>query len=137
MWSDARLALRQLRRRPAYALACIAVLAFGLGICTAVFSALYSTVLKPLPYPDPARVVEVHNRFPELHLPSMKASPADYFNLGQRHDLFAEAGAFYFLDLNQTAIDVPRKVNAVAVSSSLLHLLGAQPILGRTFTGVE
>ena len=134
MWADIRLAIRQSRQRPAYALACIAVLAFGLGICTAVFSALYSAVLKPLPYPDPDRLVEVHNRFPELHLP---ASPADYFSLGQRHELFAEVGAYYFLDLNQTGIDVPRKVNAVAISSSLLHLLGAQPILGRTFTDVE
>jgi len=117
--------------------ACIAVLGFGIGICTAVFSALYSAVLKPLPYPEPDRLVVVQNSFPDLHSQSMGASPAGYFNLGKRHELFAEGGAYYFLDLNLTGVDVPRKVNAVAVSSSLLHMLGAQPLLGRSFTDLE
>jgi hypothetical protein len=137
MWTDVRLAFRQSKRRPAHALACIAVLAFGVGTCTAVFSALYSAVLKPLPYPEPDSIVVVHNRFPELHLQSMGASPADYLNLSQHHELFVEGGAFYFLDLNLSGIDVPKKVNAVAASSSLFHMLGAQPLLGRTFDGVE
>ena len=135
MWQDIRLAFRQAKQRPTYALACIGVLAFGLGTCTAVFSALYSAVLKPLPYSEPDRLVVVHNRFPDLQ--SLGASPADYFNLSQRRELFAEAGAFYFLDLNLSGIDVPKKVNAVAASSSLFHLLGVQPLLGRTFDGVE
>jgi putative ABC transport system permease protein len=137
MWTDVRLALRQAKLRPAYALACISVLAFGVGTCTAVFSALYSAVLKPLPYPEPDSLVVVHNRFPELNLQSMGASPADYFNLSQHHELFVEAGAFYFLDLNLSGIDVPKKVNAAAASSSLFHILGVQPLLGRTFDGVE
>ncbi len=137
MWRDVRLALRQAKHRPAYALTCIAVLAFGLGASTAVFSALYSAALKPLPYPDPDRLVVVRNRFPGSQLESMGASPADYFNLSQNRALFADAGAYYFLDLNLSGIDVPRKVNAVAVTSSLFHVLGAQPLLGRTFDDLE
>jgi predicted permease len=137
MWLDVRLAFRQAKRRPAYALTCIAVLAFGLGTCTAVFSALYSVVLKPLPYPAPDRLVVVHNRFPGSRLQSMGASPADYFNLSRNRELFADAGAYYFLDLNLTGIEVPRKVNAVAVTSSLFSVLGAQPLLGRVFNDGE
>ncbi|MGA3190003.1 MAG: ABC transporter permease, partial [Bryobacteraceae bacterium] len=137
MWPDFRLALRQVRRRPAYALTCIAVLAFGIGTCTAVFSALYAAVLKPLPYPEPDRLVVVHNRFPGSEIQNMGASPADYFNLSQRHELFADAGAFYFLDLNLSGVEVPQKVNAVAATSSLFRTLGALPLLGRTFSEVE
>ena len=49
-----------------YSLTCIAVLAFGLAANTAVFSIVYSTILKPPPYPEPGRLVVVHNRFPQL-----------------------------------------------------------------------
>lgn len=124
-------------RRPGYALACIAVLAFGIGTCTAVFSALYAAVLKPLPYPKPDQLVMVHNRFPDAHFQNMGASPADYTDLGQRKDLFAETGAYYFLDLNLSGVEVPRKINAVAASSSLFRMLGAEPLMGRTFNDAE
>jgi len=137
MWRDVRMAVRQTRRRPVYALACIAVLAFGLGTCTAVFSALYAAVLKPLPYPDPDRLVLIHNRFPSVHLTSMQTSPADYAILSQHHELFSGTGAYYFLDLSRSGIEIPEKVNAVAVTSSLFRALGVQPVLGRAFTDVE
>jgi putative ABC transport system permease protein len=137
MWNDVRLALRYARQRPAYAVTCITVLAFGLGTCTAVFSALYSAVLKPLPYPDPDRLVLIHNRFPAVHLESMKASPADYATLSQHHELFSSTGAYYFLDLSRGGIEIPEKVNAVAVTSSLFRTLGVQPLLGRSFTDAE
>jgi hypothetical protein len=131
------MALRQVRRCPAYAVACIAVLAFGLGTCTTVFSALYSAVLKPLPYPDPAHLVLVQNRFPAQHLATMKASPADYAALSEHHELFCSTGAYYFLDLSLTGIEIPQKVNAVALTSSLFRTLGVQLVLGRSFTGSE
>ena len=137
MGNDIRLALRQFRRRPLYAAACIVVLAFGLGAGTAVFSALYSAVLQPLPYPDPDRLVLIHNRFPALHAASMHASPADYAVLSGRHDLFASTAAYYFLDLSRTGIEIPQKVNAVAVTASLFGTLGVGPALGRGFTEAE
>ncbi|HUA85949.1 MAG TPA: ABC transporter permease [Bryobacteraceae bacterium] len=137
MWADVRLAVRNARRRPAYAATCIAVLAFGLGACTAVFSALYSAVLKPLPYPDPDHLAIVQNHFRNAPMRAVGASAADYFNLREHHELFLDAGVYYFLDLNLSGVDVPRKVNAVAISSSLFDVLGAHPLLGRTFSEVE
>ena len=137
MWNDIRIALRQCRRRPVYAITCIAVLAFGLGTCTAVFSALYAAVLKPLPYPDPGRLVLVHNRFPALHLESMKASPADYAILSEHHELFCSTAAYYYLDLSRSGMEIPQKVNAVAVTGSLFRTLGVQPVVGRSFTEAE
>src|SRR5438034_149712 len=75
IWADVRLALRQARRHLGYSLTCVAVLTFGLATTTAVFSVLYSTILRPLPYPDPDRLVVVHNRFPNL--PRLGTSPLD------------------------------------------------------------
>jgi predicted permease len=137
MWPDIRLALRQMKRQPVYALTCIAELAFGIGACTAGFSALYFVALKPLPYPDPDRLVVVRNRFPNSRLQSMGASPADYASLLQHRELFQDSGAYYFLDLNLSGVDVPRKVNAVAASASLFETLGVKPLLGRGFNDVE
>ena len=137
MWNDARLALRYARQRSAYVVAWITVLAFGLGTCTTVFSALYSAVLKPLPYPDPDGLVLIYNRFPAVHLPNMKASPADYAALSRHQELFSSTGAYYFLDLSRSGIEIPEKVNAVAVTASLFRTLGVQPLVGRSFTDAE
>jgi len=132
-----RLALRQARKHLGYSLTCVAVLAFGLAAATAVFSVVYSTILKPLPYPDPDRLVVVHNRFPQLNLSRLGTSPLDYFELREHRELFSNAGALYFMDLTRTGIERPVKVNAIAVTSSLFDTLGVQPLLGRTFTAAE
>ncbi len=134
---DVRLALRQARKHLGYSLTCMAVLAFGLAAATVVFSVLYSTILKPLPYPEPDRLVVVHNRFPQLNLSRLGASPLDYVELRDHRELFSDAGAYYFLDLTRTGIERPVKVNAIAVTSSLFDTLGVQPLLGRTFAASE
>jgi putative ABC transport system permease protein len=133
--ADVRLALRQARKHLGYSLTCAGVLALGLGAATALFSALYSTILKPLPYPEPDRLVVVHNRFPQL--PRMGTSPLDYVELREHRELFSNAGAYYFLDLTRTGIERPVKVNAIAVTSSLFDTLGVHPLFGRTFTADE
>src|SRR6266849_11096385 len=137
LWADLRLTLRQGRRRPAFWLTCVAVLAFGLGANTAIFSVLYSAVLKPLPYPDPDKLVAVHNRFPQLNLPRLGASPLDYVELREHREIFADAGVFYYLDLSRTGVDRPSKVNAVAFTASLFRTLGIHPLLGRNFNPEE
>jgi len=133
--ADVRLALRQARKHLGYSLTCVAVLAFGLAAATAVFSVLYSTILKPLPYPEPDRLVAVHNRFPQL--PRLGTSPLDYVELREHRELFSDVGAYYFLDLTHTGIERPVKVNAIAATSSLFDTLGVRPLFGRTFTADE
>lgn len=135
--SDIRFGIRQARKRALFSAACVAVLAFGLGANTAIFSVLYSAVLQPLPFHDPGQLVAVHNRFPLLNLPRLGASSLDYLDLRERHELFSDAGAFYYLDLNRTGIAVPVKVNAVAATSSLFRTLGVKPLLGRVFHDQE
>ena len=134
---DLNLAVRQLWRKPAFALTCIAALALGLGAATAIFSLLYSSVLKPLPYPAPDQLVAVHTRYPQAHLPRLGLSVVDYLELQTKRDLFAAAGAYFFLDLSRTGIEIPEKINAVAVTASLFDTLGVAPRLGRSFNDDE
>lgn len=135
--NDLRFALRQARKRALFSAACITVLAFGLGANTAIFAVLYAAVLQPLPFRDPAQFVAIRNRFPLLNLPRLGASSLDYLDLREHHELFAEAGAYYYLDLSRSGIDVPVKVNAVAATASLFRALAVKPLLGRLFNAQE
>jgi putative ABC transport system permease protein len=122
-----------MRRNPVFSLTVILTLALGLGATTAVFSSLYATVLKAPPYPDPQQLVAVHN----LHLARPHTSAFDYFDLRSERDLFTDLGVYFFLDLSRTGIEQAKKVNAVAMTSSMFDTLGVQPLLGRTFTPDE
>lgn len=135
IWTDLRLTLRDARRHPSYSLTAFAVLAFGLGVNTAVFSLLYFAVLKPLPYSKPDQLVAVYNHYPQF--PRLKTSPLDYLDLRAHREIFSDIGVYYFLDLSRSATEHPEKVNAVAVTESLLHTLDVKPLLGRTFTPDE
>jgi predicted permease len=135
--NDLTYALRQMRRKPTFAAVVILTLALGLGASTAVFSELYSAVLKPLPYRAPDQLVVVHNRFPQLHLARLGTSPFDYLDLREQRGLFSDVGLYYFLDLNHTGVERPQKVNAVAMTSSLFRTLDVKPLIGRVFTPEE
>ena len=137
MTHDLTYALRQMRRKPAFAVVVILTLALGLGASTAVFSELYSAVLKPLPYPAPDQLVAIHNRFSQLHLSRLGTSAFDYFDLLEHRELFSNIGLYYFLDLNLTGVERPEKVNAVAMTSSLFHTLDVSLFMGRVFSPEE
>jgi putative ABC transport system permease protein len=134
---DLKSAVSQMRRNPTFAAVVILTLALGLGAGTAVFSELYATVLKPLPYRAPDQLVAVHNRFAQLPLARLPTSPFDYLDLREHRELFSDVGLYYFLDLNHTGVEHPEKVNAVTVTSSLFQTLGVQPMIGRVFTPEE
>lgn len=135
LWTDLRQAIREARRHPSYSLTAFTILAFGLGINTAVFSVLYFVVFKPLPYRNPDQLVAVQNYYPQF--PRLKTSPLDYLDLRAHREIFSDIGVYYYLDLSRGATEHPEKVNAVAVTESLLHTLDVKPLLGRTFTPDE
>ncbi|HEX4165321.1 MAG TPA: ABC transporter permease [Bryobacteraceae bacterium] len=132
-----KLLARQFRETPLTLLSCIAVLAIGIGGATAAFSALYTVVLRPLPYPNPQQLVAVHSRFPRLQMDRLGVSPLDYLDLRQHKDLFGDAGAFFYRDLSRTGQPHAEKVNALAISSSLLTTFEVRPQIGRSFQSVE
>jgi len=135
--SDLRIMLRQFRRAPLMVLSCVAVLAVGLGVATAAFSALYAVALRPLPYPNPQQLVAVHSQFPRLQMTRLGVSPLDYLDLAKYKHLFSHVGGFFFLDLSRSGIDHAQKVNAVATTTSLFQTLEVRPALGRYFSPVE
>lgn len=137
LWTDLSFGFRQLRQNPGFLAIAVITLGLGIGANTAIFSVVYTSLLKPLPYPEPDRIVAIHNKYPKLNLNELGVSAPEFRELSSQQTVFSETAGIGFLDLSLTGIDKPLHVDGVRATHSLFHLLGAQPILGRTFTEEE
>jgi len=126
---DTRYAFRTMRKSPGFAAIAIVSLALGIAATTAIFSILYSTLLRPLPYGDPGRLVTV-SLDGAITAPLFESFQHDARSLKQ-------AALFVNVSLNLAGNGEPQRVPAARVSASLFDLLGAKPRLGRTFTAEE
>lgn len=135
--TDLRYGLRQVRKNVSLSIACVAVLAIGIGSATAVFAVLYDAILRPLPYRDAAQLVYVHNEFPGSQLALTAESGPDFKDLSTHHEVFSETAAYYFNDFTMTGAGAAQHVDAVNASATLFPTLGIPPELGRTFSPEE
>jgi putative ABC transport system permease protein len=139
-YADLLNALRALRRSPAYTLTCIAVLALGIGANAAIFSVIYSVILKPLPYPDPSHLVMVWERFPNMPDPPgsrIQVTHYSYLAWQRQNTVFSDMAAFRDASLNETGIEHPDHVVTGFASANLFPLLGVRARIGRLFTSAE
>jgi putative ABC transport system permease protein len=132
-----RSAVRGLTRRPAFAAVAILTLALGIGANAAIFSVFDTVLLRPLPYPEPERIVmpwefseEVRQRVGFDRLPS---SPADFHDYFTRQTTFESFAAMRTEQVNLTGDGEPERIGAVRVTSQFFDVLGVRPVLGRTF----
>jgi predicted permease len=132
---DVRYALRQLRKSPGFA--CTAILVLTLGMCASVsiFGFVDAALIKPLPYPDPNRLVEVNERndvFPRANI-----SYPDYLDWKRLNQVFSSMAVYngtgYLLPTAGGAEPVP----AARVSDGFFRTLGIAPLLGRDFYSGE
>ena len=138
---DLRYGLRQLRRNPGFTAVAILTLALGIGANTAIFSVIDATLLRPLPYSDPARLVDLST----FHLNGNATVIAPDFKVWQKQSQILDGiGAFglglvseYGPSVNLTGTGGPDRVTAVPVTVGFFRMLGVRPILGRDFTSDE
>jgi predicted permease len=130
-------ALRALARRPAFTLAAVVTLALGLGATTAIFSVVYSVLIKPLPYPNADELVRIRHRAPGINVEYLQASSNMYLTYRQQSRTFATVGLWQPLDATLTIGGEPQRVRALFVSDGTLQALGVQAALGRLFTGSD
>src|SRR5688572_26391780 len=102
---DLRLALRGLPRRPAFTFATVLTLALGIGATTAIFSVVYSMLIKPLSYPNADELVRIrHTATSGINFSdqSSSTSPSMYFTYRSENQTFAEIGLWWELGLTLT-----------------------------------
>src|ERR1044072_8930855 len=130
---DLRYGLTTLRKRPGATAIALVTLALGIGVNTAIFSAVDSILLRPLPFKDPERIVSVWEQTPSLGIQQNQAAPANFFDLRNQNQSFEALGAYGPLDINLTGAGDPERLDGQLVTANVFSILGVAPALGRTF----
>jgi len=132
---DSRYAIRQLAHTPGFTLVAILTIALGIGATTAIFSVVNGVLLRPLPYPEPDRLVRVHEIVPQYG--RFSVAPATFLDWQQQNTVFEHMAAYSSGSATFTGREGPERVSRAAVSADLFDLLNVQPALGRTFNREE
>ncbi len=135
--SDARYALRQLRRSPSFAAAAVLTLAIGIGANTAIFSIADAALLNPLPFPHPDRLVTVNEIVPLIGQRPIRLTAPDLVDFEQQSRSFDALGGWTPATAELSGGHESEQVQTVRVTASLFAVLQVPPALGRTFTADE
>jgi predicted permease len=134
---DLRSGLRQLARRPGFAVVVVALLALGIGASVTVFALVEALLLRPLPYEHADRLVRLHGSNPERGWDSFGVSSPDLLDLRARATLLDALGAYHYAEANLATERGAERVDALWVTPGIFELVGASPQLGRTFAADE
>jgi len=135
---DLRQAIRSLRRRPAFALAAILTVALGVGANTAVYQVIYAVLLRPLPFRDAQRLVQVWESTPVL--PQLQAAVPDFEDWRRQSHSFAQMAAYTFQEMNRITLvgqGEPEVVRGTDATADLFPTMGIQPLLGRALSAAD
>jgi putative ABC transport system permease protein len=137
LFADLRHAWRVLRKSPAFTAIAVSALALGIGANTAIFSVINQVLLKPPPYPEPDRIMQVVRGFPDYQGRASSSIPK--FNAWKKNDVFESMAAYDFTGpgMNIGGSDHPEQVKGIHVSSEYFRVFGVSPVFGRTFTPEE
>ncbi|HZT72379.1 MAG TPA: ADOP family duplicated permease [Terriglobales bacterium] len=133
LFADLRSAMGAARRRPAASALAIGSLALAIGAVTAIFSVVYGSVLAPLPYRNPSRLVALETRNPFVNLIGYKSSPKDFLTWRARSDAFASLGAVAEDTFTLTGRGPAQNLWLGELSAGMLPALGVGPVFGRAF----
>jgi predicted permease len=134
---DIRYAFRVLLQRRAYTALVVLTLAVGIGAATAVFSAIDAVLLRPLPYRDPSRLVQVFENDRLNHKPRYPVAPANWEDWRAGTHAFEHLTAFSEGGGSLSAGAEPFHANVPAVATDFFDTLGVPPRLGRTFVRAD
>jgi putative ABC transport system permease protein len=138
VWQDLKYGVRLTTRAPAFAAAAILTVALGIGATTTMFSIVYGVVLRPLPYREPDRLVNIWTTATKRGLPHAFVGMANVYDWKTRNHVFEDIAALRAVgNFNLTGEGEPERLNGSRVSSNLFPLLGVTPLLGRVFTEDE
>ena len=134
---DVKYGLRMLAKNPGFTAVAVLTLALAIGANTIVFAALNAVILRPLPYPEPSRLMELWGNVKRAKVERRGASYPDYSDWRDQSKSFDGMAAFESGSVTMTGTDEPERITGEFVSQRYFHLLGVRPALGRTFRPEE
>lgn len=132
--TDVRFALRGLRKNPLFSFTVLATLALGIGVTTAIFTAVNAVLLRPLPYPDADELVMVFRTVPRLGLARSVVSYPDFDDWRVQATSLDEMAAYGYSEATYFGDGGAEQWTGYRVTGDLLPMLGVEPVLGRGFT---
>jgi putative ABC transport system permease protein len=130
--TELRQSLRGLRRNAGLSTVVVAVLALGMGASTVVFS-IFQSALKPLPFRDAERAVQLVETRLDRGMNEIDFSQANFWDVRAQNHSFEEVAAYHFDEANLTGNGPAEKVRLIEVSAGFFRTLGVSPVLGRDF----
>ena len=132
---EVRVAFRQVRKAPGFALTVVLTLALGIGATTAIFSLVQGILLRPLPFSQPDRLVLLGDRLRTgAGTPVTAREIATYSNASSA---FSSMGGYDDATYELSGGTTPEQINAARLGTGVFTTLGVQPIRGRVFTHQE
>jgi len=135
---DARFGMRQIGRNPGFSAIAIATLALGIGGITAIFSAVYAVLIRPLPYANADRLVMIWDDMSKSEGdPRFFSTPAEWTEWRRLNTVFTDLACSQPSNAILSGDGEPEEVPARKVTWNLFSVLGAKPVLGRVFNQDE
>jgi predicted permease len=134
---DLRHALRGLAHRPTFTCAAVLTLALGIGATTAIFSVVYSVLIKPLPYPNAGELVRLRHSAATINVDDLGSASTMYLTYRNENRTFSNIGLWQETGQTLTGFGEPERLRALRVTHGTLQALGVQPMRGRGFTEDE
>jgi putative ABC transport system permease protein len=132
-----QIAFRALLRRPGYSATAILMLILGIGATTTLFSVVDTILLKPLPYPNPDRLVTVMEASPSKKNKVSLIAPGRLADWDRLNQTFEAIAGYYTENVTDTSGAEPERLAGRRVSPRFFTVYGAPPLIGRTFTKEE
>jgi putative ABC transport system permease protein len=132
---DFRQGVRMLVRAPGFAAAAVLTVGLGIGATAAIFSVMYAVVLRPLPFPEPDRLVRIWEVTPQGE--DFSTSPPNVLDFRAGSRTLESIGAVGQAQMTLTGNGEPQRLSVTRVTPNVISMLGGQPLLGRTFTPEE
>ncbi|MGH7469875.1 MAG: ABC transporter permease [Longimicrobiales bacterium] len=136
LMTDLRYAVRSFLRTPGFTVTAVLALALGLGLNTAIFSAINMLLLKPLEYRDAERLVMFWDNRPQEGRLYNEVTPANVVAL-RASAAYETVGVFDFAGWTLTGSGEPEQLNGFVVSHEILPMLGIEPVAGRLFNAAD
>ena len=134
---DLRYTFRTFARTPVFALTALLTLALGTGVNAAIFSVVNAVVLRPLPFPQPERLVRIWEMNQKLNIPFFSTSVLNYLSFKEQAKSFEALGSYGGANVNITGAGEPERLAGGALTSSMFDVVKIHPISGRGFRPEE
>ena len=136
LWQDIRYALRVLRKSPGFAVVAVLTLALGIGANTAIFTIVYGVLLRPLPFPQPDRIVQLAESY-QAEMDAKGLTAAELNRLRRYSEPFEYMAGYTGVGYNLAAGNVAEHLRGMPVNAEYFRVLGIHPALGRDFLDEE